>query len=82
MGLRETKMKNKDNWIEFNKNEIMHAIIISQNELQRAVLENNYDEEFRLSNALIHLKETLFELNLKEYQIKHSRHNKNTKGGH
>lgn len=68
----------KNNWLELNKNEILLAIITTQNDLQRAVVKKDLNEEHRLLQALIHLKETLFEINLKEYQQKHSKFN-NTK---
>lgn len=58
--------------LEANKIEMLHAIIVTQNELQRVLAASNVDhnQEHRLMQCLIHLKETLFEINLKEYQLK------------
>lgn len=62
-------------YLKENKIEILHAIIMTQNDLQRVQYDQTLGEwdrqlnEQRLVNALIHLKETLFEINLKEYQL-------------
>lgn len=69
MGLKQDK-----EYIKNNKREIMMSIILLQNELQvlptKGLSEwNTLQEEQRIMNGLIHLKETLFQINLKEYQI-------------
>lgn len=72
-------------YLKENKIEILHAIIITQNDLQRVQNDQTlsaWDKQLgeqRLINALIHLKETLFEINLKEYQLENRNKKANVK---